>query len=110
MVRFAPRNPRLDAIEADLNRLGLQRVRQQLSAKNPSHAADVARLKQLVELRNSLAHDDQDKLRTLSRSGTRATKQYVTVTRACLGRWSTALDKVLWDYLFASFSTDPWGP
>lgn len=103
-------NPRLDAIEADLNRLGLQRVRQQLGAKNPSHAADVARLQQLVELRNALAHDDQDKLRSLSRAGTRATKQYVTVTRACLGRWAAALDKVVWDYLYGSFSTDPWSP
>lgn len=103
-------NPRLDAIEADLNRLGLQRVGQRLSNVNSNHADDVARLRQLVALRNALAHDDQDKLRNLSRSGTRATKQYVLISRATLGRFAKALDRVLWDHLLASFSTDPWSP
>jgi hypothetical protein len=55
-------NPRLDAIEADMSRLGLQTIRQHLRAKNFSHADDVAWLQKLVELRNALAHDDQDKL------------------------------------------------
>ena len=103
-------NPHVDAIEADLNRLGLQRVGQRLSNVNTHHADDVARLRQLVSLRNALAHDDQNKLRTLSRSGTRATKQYALNSRASLGRFAKALDKVLWDHLLASFSTDPWSP
>jgi hypothetical protein len=103
-------NPRLEALEEDLSRLGLQRVRQQLSRKNPSHAADVARLQRLVELRNALAHADEVKLLSLSRSGTRATKLYITSSLACLGRFASALDKVVWDYLLGSFSTDPWSP
>jgi hypothetical protein len=103
-------NPRLDAIEEDLSRLGLQRVRQQLSGKNPSHADDVARLQKLVELRNALAHAEQVRLRSLSRTGTKATKRYVALSRACLGRFASALDKVMWDYLLGSFSTDRWSP
>jgi hypothetical protein len=103
-------NPRLDAIEADLNRLGLRAIRQQLERNNVNYAADVARLQQLVELRNAVAHDDQDKLRSLSRSGTRATKLFVIGSRACLGRIAKALDRVVWDHLLASFSTDPWSP
>lgn len=70
-------NPHKDAIIADLRRLGLKNVGQQLATKNQSHAADVARLEQLVKLRNALAHDDQDKLASLSLDGVRASKQYV---------------------------------
>jgi hypothetical protein len=103
-------NPHLDTIKEDLTRLGLKTVGQQLAGKNPSHPADVARLRQLVSLRNALAHDDQDQLRTLSRSGVRATKQYVIISRACVGRIAQALDKVVWEHLLAQFSTDPWSP
>jgi hypothetical protein len=103
-------NPRIDAIKDDLSRLGVTSIGQQLIDKNPAHAVDVAWLKDLVKLRNALAHDDQDELRNLSRSGTRASKRYVINSRACLGRMAKALDEVVWDYLRDSFSTDPWGP
>ena len=84
-------HPHLDAIEMDVSRLGLQRVRRQMSEKNPQPA-------------------EQEKLLLLSRSGIRATKQYAVESRACLGRIAKALDAVMWDYLLASFSTDPWSP
>ena len=103
-------NPRLDAITADLSHLGLKTVGHQMATKNQGHAGDVARLQQLVALRNALAHDDQDKLRTLSRQGAHASKQYVISSRASLGRLAKSLDEVVWDYLVGSFSTDPWSP
>lgn len=104
-------NPHLDAIREDFGRLGLTGLGAQLAVTNTSHAADVSSLKQLVELRNALAHDDRDKLLTLERQGIRATRAQATAARASLGRMARALDKLVWDHLLSLFPTsDPWSP
>lgn len=103
-------NPHLEAIKVDLRRLSVTDVGRKLAGANPSHATDAAGLRQLMELRNALAHDDQDALAEFAQAGVRATKQYAAGSRACAGRTARALDKVVWDHLFAAFSTDPWSP
>ncbi len=102
-------NPHLDAIKRDAGRLGIPKLGSQLDSKNPRHATDAAALKDLVDLRNALAHDDQDKLLALSRSGVRPTIGYVRASQAVLGRHARALDRVMWDHLIGLFpAVDPW--
>lgn len=104
-------NPHLDAIKEDLSRLGITGIGNALVAKNNQHAADAAALKQLVELRNALAHNDSDKLAALGHQGVRATKGYATAARASCGRMARALDQVMWDHLLGALpATHPWSP
>jgi|GEM_PF-2853156 len=104
-------NPHLDAVRKDAARLGIASLGSQLLVKNPKHDGDARLLKELVELRNALAHDDRDKLRRLSRRGIRPTIGYVNVSQACLDRHARALDRVVWDHLKGLFpATDPWSP
>lgn len=104
-------NPQLDALKKDASRLGIAPLGSQLLSKNPKHSSDANHLKGLVELRNALAHDDQDKLLDLSRLGVRPTIGYVKASHACLGRHARALDKVVWDHLRSLFpAVDPWSP
>lgn len=104
-------NPHLDAIVSDAGRLGLTQLRHLMQAKNGHHAVDVPALKTLVEMRNALAHDDQEKLLALSKSGVRPTLGYVRSSQVVLTRHARALDHVVWDHLVALFPTaDPWSP
>jgi hypothetical protein len=64
-------NPHLEAIKRDADRLGIAQLGFRLGAENPRHATDAAVLKDLVELRNALAHDDEGKPLALSRSDVR---------------------------------------
>jgi hypothetical protein len=102
-------NPHLDAIGKDAARLGIAPLGSQLLSKNPNHSSDARLLKELVGLRNALAHDDQDKLLSLSRRGARPTIRYVNAAYACLGRHARALDLIVWDHLKGLFpGADPW--
>ncbi|MGH9123307.1 MAG: hypothetical protein ACRDZ8_01070 [Acidimicrobiales bacterium] len=104
-------NPHLDAIRDDASRLGIAQVGSHLAAKNRRHADDVQALKRLAELRNALAHDDQDKVLALSKSGVRPTLGYVSGCQSALSRHARALDHVVWDHLAALFPMlDPWSP
>jgi hypothetical protein len=104
-------NPHLDAVATDVGRLGIGQLRSQMQVKNNHHALDVPALKDLVELRNALAHDDQDKVLTLAKAGVRPTMGYVRASHSVLTRHARALDRVVWDYLVVLFpSADPWSP
>ena len=104
-------NPHLEAIRKDAARLGVPQLGVLLSSRNPTHGTDAALLKEVVEFRNALAHDDQDRLQGLSRQGIRATVAYSKRAQAAVGRLAAALDHVMWDHLLATFpGTDPWSP
>jgi hypothetical protein len=78
-------------------------------ARNPKHDSDAKLLRELVELRNALAHDDRDKLLDLSSRGARPTMRYVNAAHTCLDRHARALDEVVWDYSSGLFpASDPW--
>jgi len=104
-------NPHLDAVRKDAERLGIASIGSQLLARNPKHDSDARLLRELVELRNALAHDNRDRLRRLSRRGIRPTIDYVTAAHACTDRYARALDEVVWDHLSGLFpAVDPWSP
>lgn len=95
-------NPHLANIRLDAARLGIAQLGSRLQAKNPHYAEDARALKELVELRNALVHDDQDKLLVLSRSDLRPTVGYTTASLTVLNRHARALDWVVWDHLACS--------
>jgi hypothetical protein len=104
-------NPHLEAIKRDADRIGIAQLGFRLGGENPRHATDAAVLKDLVELRNALAHDDEGKLLALSRAGVRRTIGYAKAVQVVLGRHARALDRVVWDNLVGLFpTTDPWSP
>lgn len=104
-------NPHLEAIKRDADRIGIAQLGFRLGGENPRHATDAAVLKDLVELRNALAHDDEGKLLALSRAGVRPTIGYARAVQVVLGRHARALDRVVWDNLAGLFpTTDPWSP
>lgn len=103
------RSPNLEAIKGDAERLGITDVRSRLAGKNLRHSDDAKALTDLVGLRNALAHDNQDQLRNLSRSGVRPTMLFVSRSQSVLGRHARALDQVVWNHLTHFFpATDPW--
>lgn len=104
-------NPHLDAVRKDAERLGIASLGLQLGVKNSRHVRDAMLLRELVQLRNALAHDDRAKLLDLARRGARPTMRYVNVAHACLDRHARALDEVVWDHLSKRFPViDPWSP
>jgi len=103
-------NPHLETIKKDTDRLGISQLGARLQARNPQRASDVLALKELVELRNAVAHGDEGKLLILSRSGLRPTIGYSKTNYGVLNRVARALDEVVWDRLNGLFpGTDPWG-
>jgi hypothetical protein len=104
-------NPNMDSIRRDVERLGITQLGAELGKHNMKHSADVATLRELVELRNALAHSDDDRLARLARQGIRPSIGYVEASTRCLRRHARAFDKVLWNYLLSLFpGTDPWSP
>lgn len=102
-------NPNLEIIRRDSARLGITELGTQLLAANVRHSFDAAMLKDLVELRNALAHSDEDKLLALSLRRVRPTIGYVQAAQASLDRHAGALDRVMWDHLTGLFPrVDPW--
>lgn len=107
-------NADLRSIRQDFRRLGVSGLDGQLAAHNarwartPTRRGDQAYFQDLIELRNSLAHGNQQQL-----DGLRAREVYDRVTWARdrlsgLNRTAGALDRIVWDHLHSTFGRNPW--
>ena len=112
--RFIDRgNAGVVSIEQDFRRLGISGLKGKMTARNarwdpPSGRGDQAYYQDLIELRNALAHGNQNQL---DRLRARSVADTVTWTRARLrglDRMAKALDRIVWDHLASTFGTEPW--
>lgn len=107
-------NADLRSIRQDFQRIGVRGINGQIAARNPrwdtrgSRRGDQAFYQDLIELRNSLAHGNQQQLDALRARGV---FDRVTWTRARLpglDRTARALDRIMWDHLRRTFGRNPW--
>jgi hypothetical protein len=107
-------NADLRSIRQDFQRIGVRGLNGQISAFNSrwvttgAARGDQAYYQDLIELRNALAHGNQQQLDAL-----RARKVYDRVTWARarlpgLDRTARALDRIMWDHLRRTFGRNPW--
>jgi hypothetical protein len=107
-------NAGLRSIRQDFQRIGVRGLNGQIAARNTrwgntgSRRGDQAYYQDLIELRNALAHGNQQQLDELR---AREVFDRVTWARARLpglDRTARALDRIVWDHLRRTFGRNPW--
>lgn len=61
-----------------------------------------------MDLRNALAHGNQDQLAELRARGISDTVSWARARLGVLGRVAGALDHVVWDHFLGAFGKDAW--
>lgn len=107
-------NADLRSLTNDFMRLGIGglsskiRVRSRHWSSSANRRGDAAYYADLIELRNCLAHGNQTQLAGLRARNVPDTITWTRHRLAGLGRTASALDRIVWDHLVATFETEPW--
>jgi hypothetical protein len=107
-------NADLRSIEMDFRRLGVGGLRGSMAArsrhwaKSQTHRGDQAFYQDLIELRNALAHGNQQQLDQLRARQVLDTVSWTRARLPGLDRTAQALDRIVWDHLHGVFGRDPW--
>lgn len=101
------------SIEHDFRRLGITGLTARLQARSgrwapSSGGGDRAVYRNLIELRNALAHGNQGQLDRLRARGTSDSVTWARRSLPALNRTARALDRVVWDHLRQTSGRDPW--
>jgi hypothetical protein len=112
--RFIDRgNADVRSVGQDFRRIGMSGLNGRLQARNARWAPQNARgdravYQELIELRNALAHGNQDQLDRLRTRGVADTVTWARGSLPPLNRTARALDRAVWDHLREVFRRDPW--
>lgn len=107
-------NADLRTLEQDFRRVGLIALNERLGTRiscwprTSSGRGDRARYQDLIQLRNALAHGNEDQLDQLRARGVVDTVAWGRARLADLDRFAHALDTIVWEHLRATFGVDPW--
>ena len=108
-------NADLRSIRLDFRRVGLVNVVSKIGSVNrqwsPSATrkrGDQANYGDLIELRNALAHGNQNQVDALRAKGSSDTVSWARQRLPGLDRTARALDKVVWDHLHSISGEEPW--
>lgn len=107
-------NADLRSLGNDFKRIGLSGLSTKLAARSgywkssTRRRGDHAHYRDLIELRNCLAHGNQRQLDGLRTRGVPDTVTWARSRLPGLDRTAGALDRVVWDHLTTTFATDPW--
>ena len=107
-------NADLRSIRQDFQRIGLRGLNGQLAALNTHWATlgarrgDQAHYQDLIELRNALAHGNQQQLDELRARGVFDRVTWARERLPGLDRTARALDRIVWDHLRRTFGRNPW--
>lgn len=101
-------NAGLRELSSDFLRIGLSSLGNRLQARDIRWATDRTRYEQLIQMRNALAHGNQQQVLLLRSDGVRDTVAWARGSLPALDRLARALDHVVWDDMRARFGADPW--
>jgi hypothetical protein len=106
-------NADVRSLEQDFRRLGINGLKAQLAQRNARWApaqgrGDQAYFKELIDLRNALAHGNQGQLDGLRARGVADTVTWTRNRLPGLDRTARALDRLVWDHVAALFQLEPW--
>ena len=107
-------NADLRTLERDFRRVGLMALSERLGTRiarwprTSSSRGDRAHYQDLIQLRNALAHGNEDQLDQLRARGVEDTVAWGRARLADLDRFAHALDAIVWEHLRATFGVDPW--
>jgi hypothetical protein len=107
-------NADLRSIRQDFRRLGVRGIDGQLQARDThwettrTRRGDQAFYQDLIELRNSLAHGNQQQVDGLRARGVFDRVTWARARLPGLNRTARALDRIVWDHLHNTFGRNPW--
>jgi hypothetical protein len=107
-------NADLRSIEQDFRRLGIRGLRGSIAArsrhwaKTQTRRGDQAFYQDLIELRNALAHGNQQQVDQLRARQILDTVSWTRGRLPGLDRTARALDWIVWDHLRSAFGRNPW--
>jgi hypothetical protein len=107
-------NADLRSLQMDFRRIGITGISARVAVHNPRWSStlawrgDYAYYQDLIELRNALAHGNQQQLDQLRSRGVLDTVSWARGRLPGLGRTARALDRVVWDHLGSAFGRNPW--
>ena len=107
-------NADLRSLETDFRRIGITGISSRVSVHNPRWSStttwrgDQAYYQDLIELRNALAHGNQQQLDQLRSRGVLDTVSWARGRLPGLSRTARALDRIVWDHLGSAFGRNPW--
>jgi hypothetical protein len=100
-------NATVDTIRRDFRRIGVAPF--DIHAYNAHWGKDRSAVQQLIELRNAVAHGNEQDLRRLRVQGVMDTITWTRRRLPVLHRFAAALDKLVWDNLQQATGVNPWG-
>ena len=107
-------NADLRSLEQDFRRIGINgisgRIASQSARWSPGTVwrGDHAFYQDLIELRNALAHGNQQQLDRLRSRDVLDTVSWARDRLPGLDRTARALDRAVWDHLCSAFGRNPW--
>ena len=107
-------NADLRSLEQDFRRIGISGINSRIASLSArwtpatTWRGDRAYYQDLIELRNALAHGNQQQLDRLRSKGVLDTVSWARDRLPGLGRTARALDRVVWDHLHSAFGRNPW--
>jgi len=107
-------NADLRSLEMDFRRIGVTGLSGRIAVHSARWSStstwrgDQAYYQDLIELRNALAHGNQQQLDRLRSRGVLDTVSWARDRLPGLGRTARALDRVVWDHLHSAFGRNPW--
>lgn len=101
-------NADLRALKNDFRRLGLAQLGTTLSMACPDWPDTIGKFDSLIDLRNAIAHGNQQQIQSLRGKGSLDTRTWVKGRLPACNRLAKALDRVVWNHLSGTFQKDPW--
>lgn len=106
-------NATLVALRSDFGRLGLRNLEGKLAARYPQWdgdkgGTDLVRYSALVNVRNALAHGNQQQTDELRRQGRLDTVTWGRKQLPVLNRAARGLDRVVWEHIREQTGRAPW--
>lgn len=102
-------------MQRDFSRLGismnsaLTRLQPRWSRASNGLGGDRTAIGRLLELRNCLAHGNEQELRALRQRGPKDTITWARSTLPALNRTARTMDRIVWEHLVDVIGSDPWG-
>lgn len=107
-------NADMRSMGQDFRRLGVRGLAGQIAARNAhwattaAHRGDQAFYQDLIELRNALAHGNQQQVDNLRVRGVFDRVTWARDRLPGLTRTARALDRIVWEHLRSTFGRNPW--
>lgn len=101
-------NADLRNLQGDFGRIGVRGIGAKMATSGAHGHTDSSMYRDLMALRNALAHGNQRQLDQLRNRGIADTVTWTRSRLPGLNRIARAVDQAVWDHLTSTFETEPW--